>query len=96
MNDANNQDSILRDARKRFEMDLMRSKQREVEEEKELKQLEEENERFMMACDYKRRKEQQAIKEILNEYIQIDALRKQIDKEDIKDPTQTHFVPEED
>ena len=40
MNDFNNADSVLRDARKRFEMDLMRSKQKEVEDEKELKALE--------------------------------------------------------
>lgn len=45
-NDLNNADSVLRDARKRFEMDLMRSRQKEVEEEKELKGLEEENSRF--------------------------------------------------
>ena len=47
-------DSVLRDARKRFEMELMRTKQREVEEEKELKALEEENNRFDMAIDLKR------------------------------------------
>ena len=40
MNDMQNADSVLRDARKRFEMDLMRSKQREVEDERELKNLE--------------------------------------------------------
>ena len=40
MNDLNNTDSVLRDARKRFEMELMRSKQKEVEDEKELKALE--------------------------------------------------------
>ena len=44
--DLDNADSVLRDARKRFEMDLMRSRQREVEDEKELKALEEENNRF--------------------------------------------------
>lgn len=52
--DLDNADSVLRDARKRFEMDLMRSRQREVEDEKELKALEEENNRFQMACDVKR------------------------------------------
>ena len=40
MNDVQNADSVIRDARKRFEMDLMRSKQREVEDERELKNLE--------------------------------------------------------
>ena len=45
-NDLNNADSVIRDARKRFEMDLMRSRQKEVEDEKELKALEEENNRF--------------------------------------------------
>jgi len=32
----------------------MRSKQKEVEDEKELKALEEENDRFEMACDVRR------------------------------------------
>ena len=40
MNDQSNADSVLKDARKRFEMELMRSKQKEVEDEKELKALE--------------------------------------------------------
>jgi len=53
--DAKNIDTVLNDARKRFEMDLMRSRQKEVEDEKELKALEEENERFRMATDIKRR-----------------------------------------
>jgi len=35
-----NSESVVRDARKRFEMDLMRTKQREVENEKELQALE--------------------------------------------------------
>ena len=45
-NDLSNADCVIRDARKRFEMDLMRSRQKEVEDEKELKALEEENNRF--------------------------------------------------
>jgi len=53
MNDTNNQESVIKDARKRFEMDLMRSKQKEVEDEKELKALEDENYRFQMANDMK-------------------------------------------
>ena len=68
-NDINNADSVIRDARKRFEMDLMRSRQKEVEDEKELKALEEENNRFQMACDLKRQQEKHAIREILNEQI---------------------------
>jgi len=40
MNDAKNADSVLNDARKRFEMDLMRVKHKEVEDEKDLKNLE--------------------------------------------------------
>ena len=38
--DVKAQDSVLNDARKRFEMDLMRSRQKEVEADKELKALE--------------------------------------------------------
>ena len=45
---------MIRDARKRFEMDLMRSRQKEVEDEKELKALEEENNRFAMAVGMKK------------------------------------------
>lgn len=74
---------MLRDARKRFEMDLMRSRQREVEDEKELKALEEENNRFQMACEVKRQQEKNAIREILHEQIEMDQIRKKIDKEDI-------------
>ena len=74
----------------------MRSKQRKVEDEKELKALEEENERFNMQCQINRRKETQAFKEILNEQIAMDKMRKQIEKDDIKEPTGTHFGPEED
>ena len=55
--EVKNVDSVLRDARKRFEMELMRSKQRDVEDEKELKALEEENNRFDMAIDMKRKQE---------------------------------------
>lgn len=40
LNDTKNADSVLRDARKRFEMDLMRVKHKEVEDEKDLKNLE--------------------------------------------------------
>ena len=96
MNDTNNQESVIKDARKRFEMDLMRSKQKEVEDEKELKALEDENYRFQMANDMKVRQERQAIREILNEQIQMDELRRKIDKEDIQEKTETHFGPEED
>ena len=77
-------------------MDLMRSRQKEVEDEKELKALEEENSRFQMACDVKRQQEKQAIREILHEQIQMDQMRKRIDKEDIQEPTETHYGPEED
>lgn len=77
-------------------MDLMRSKQKEVEDEKELKVLEEENDRFEMACDMRRRQEKQAIREILGEQIQMDKMRKQCDREDTQQPTDTHFGPQED
>ena len=49
-----------------------------------------------MACDIKRTQEKQAIREILHEQMQMDQLRKKIDKEDIQEPTETHFGPEED
>lgn len=77
--DAKNMDTVLKDARKRFEMDLMRSRQKEVEDEKELKALEEESERFKMACDVKRNQEKHAIREILHEQIEMDRLRKKVD-----------------
>ena len=70
--DFKNQDTVIKDARKRFEADLMRSKQRKVEDEKELKALEEENSRFEMQCDVKKRQEKQAIREILSEQMQMD------------------------
>lgn len=60
-------DVVMRDALKRFEMDLMKTKQREVEDEKELKALEEENNRFDIAIDEKRKQEKQAIREIMLE-----------------------------
>ena len=96
LNDVKNTDSVIKDARKRFEMDLMRAKQKEVEGEKELKALEDETYRFEMACDVKRRQEKSAIREILHEQMQMDRLRRKIDKEDIREPTSTHFGPEED
>lgn len=49
-----------------------------------------------MACDIKRTQEKQAIREILHEQMQMDQLRKKIDREDIQEPTETHFGPEED
>lgn len=49
-----------------------------------------------MAADMKRQQEKQAIREILHEQIQMDQLKRQIDKEDIQEPTETHFGPEED
>lgn len=67
LNDLKNTDCVIKDARKRFEMDLMRAKQKEREDEKELKALEGENQKFEMACDVKRRQEQNAIREILHE-----------------------------
>ena len=36
-----------------------------------------------MACDIKRTQEKQAIREILHEQMQMDQMRKKIDKEDI-------------
>ena len=42
VSDVVNSDHVLRDARKRFEKDLMCSRQKEVEQEKELKALEQE------------------------------------------------------
>lgn len=54
-NDIKASESVLKDARKRFEMGLLRDKQREVEEEKELKALEDENSRFEMQCEVKRK-----------------------------------------
>ena len=49
-----------------------------------------------MAADMKRQQEKQAIREILNEQMQMDQLKKQIEREDIQEPTETHFGPEED
>ena len=77
-------------------MDLMRSKQKEVEDEKELKALEEENDRFEMACDVRRKQEKQAIREILSEQMQMDKMRKKYDQDEIKDKTETHYGPQED
>ncbi len=76
-------------------MDLMRSRQKEVEDEKELKALEEENEKFQRACDVKRKQEKNAFTEILQEQIEMERLRKKIDREEIREPTETHFGPEE-
>lgn len=70
--DFTNQDTVIKDARKRFEADLMRSKQRKVEDEKELKALEQESNKFQMQCDIKRRQEKQAIREILHEQMSMD------------------------
>ena len=89
-------DSVLRDARKRFEMELMRSKQREVEDEKELKALEEENNRFDMAIDLKRKQEKQAIREIMLEQMEMDKMRKVYDRDENIAPCETHFGPQED
>ena len=94
--DVKNVDSVLRDARKRFEMELMRSKQREVEDEKELKALEEENNRFDMAIDLKRKQEKQAIREIMLEQMEMDKMRKVYDRDEITAPCETHFGPQED
>lgn len=49
-----NCNSVLNDARKRFEMDLMRNRQREVEDERELQELEDENKRFEMATQIRK------------------------------------------
>ena len=49
-----------------------------------------------MACEVKRVQEKQAVREILSEQIEMDKLRKKVDKEDIKEPTKTHFGPQED
>lgn len=45
----------------------MRSKQREAEGEKELKALEEENNRFEMAADVRRAQEKSGLREIMLE-----------------------------
>jgi len=77
-------------------MELMRSKQREAEGEKELKALEEENTRFEMAADVRRAQEKQAIREIMLEQIELDRMRKKYDRDAHKEPTATHFGPCED
>ena len=94
--DSKNIESVVRDARKRFEMELLRTKQREVEDEKELKALEEENNRFDMAVDIKRRQEKQAIREIMLEQMEMDRMRKVYDRDEITAPCETHFGPQED
>ena len=77
-------------------MELMRSKQREVEEEKELKALEEENNRFEMACDLKKQQEKMAIREIMLEQMELDRMRKKFDRDETRELAQTHFGPQED
>ena len=86
----------MRDALKRFEMDLMKTKQREVEDEKELKALEEENNRFDIAIDEKRKQEKQAIREIMLEQMEMNKMRKDYDRDEVKAPCETHFGPQED
>ena len=48
-----------------------------------------------MACDLKRKQEKQAINEILAEQREMDRVRKKMEKEDIREPTDVHFGPEE-
>ena len=48
-----------------------------------------------MACDLKRKQEKQAINEILAEQREMDRIRKKMEKEDIREPTDVHFGPEE-
>ena len=58
----------------------MRSRQKEVEDEKELKALEDENKKFQEACEVKRRQEKNAFAEILQEQMEMERLRKRVDR----------------
>lgn len=66
-------------------MELMRSKQKEAEGEKELKALEEENNRFEMAADIRRAQEKSAIREIMLEQIELERMRKKYDRDSMKE-----------
>lgn len=67
-----------------------------MEDEKELKALEHENNRFDMAVDIKRKHEKQAIREIMLEQMEMDRMRKVYDRDEITAPCETHFGPQED
>lgn len=86
----------LKDARKRFEAELLRKRQIDIENDKEARDLERENERFELANQIRRKQEQQAFKDILTEQVEMGKMRKQLERDEIQEPTDVHYGPQED
>ena len=60
---------------------MLEKRQRDIENEKEARDLERENERFEFANQIRRKQEQQAFKDILNEQMEMGKMRKQLERQ---------------
>ena len=90
------QNSTLKDARKRFEMELLANKQKDMEDEKLLKDLESENVKFQSVQALRKEQTKRQFNDILKEQIQMDKMKKTIERqEDQIGQELVHFGPED-
>ena len=87
----------MMDARKRFEQQLMYDKQKDTEDDKLLKELETENERFQSAQEMRKEAEKRQFTAILKEQMEMDKMKRIIEKNEDKIGQElVHFGPQDD
>ena len=74
----------MQNARKRFEQGLLANKQKDMEDEKLLKDLETENERFQSAQEMRKDAEKRQFSAILREQMAMDRMKRTIEKNEDK------------
>ena len=76
------QHSTMKEARKRFEQELLLNKQKDLEDEKFLRELEVENERFQSAQEMRKENTKKQFTDILREQMIMDKMKKTIEKQE--------------
>ena len=90
------QHSTMKDARKRFEQELLANKQKDMEDDKVLRELEAENERFQSAQEMRKENTKRQFTDILKEQMVMDKMKRTIEKqEDQIGQDLVHFGPED-
>ena len=83
-------------ARKRFENDLLLKKQRDLEADKDARDLEQENDQYEQATNMRKKQEQNSYNEILQEQVKLSQLRRVLEKQYSTEDANTTFGVQQD